>query len=71
MASLKKRVEIESEIHKQDNQKSMNDNVMLIKDIRELRSKVRDLEKKLAARKTKRSELDKQIKGIVNEDGSD
>ena len=49
----------------------MNDNVMLIKDIRELRSKVRDLEKKLAARKTKRSELDKQIKGIVNEDGSD
>ena len=70
MASLKKRVEVESEIHKQDNQKSMNDNVLLLKDIKELRGKVRQLETKLKDKKTKRTELEKQIKGFSNGEDS-
>jgi len=61
---LKKRVEIESEIHKQDNQKSMNDNVLLLKDIKELRSKVKQLERKLQTGKNKKTELEKDIKSM-------
>ena len=68
MASLRKRVEIESEIHKQDNQKSMNDNVRLINDIRELRAKVIELEKRLQTKKTKRQDDFKKIKGISTQE---
>lgn len=71
MASLKKRVDIESEIHKQDNQKSMNDNVLLIKDIRDLREKVKDLEKKLTAKTSKEGDLKKQIRQLTNQNESD
>ena len=71
MASMKKRVEIEMEIHKQDNQKSMNDNVLLIKDIKELRAKVRELNKRLATKKTKRAELKKTIKSMSSQDAAD
>lgn len=71
MASLKKRVEIESEIHKQDNQKSMNDNFMLIKQIMEMRKKVKDLEKKHGDSKTKRAELEKQVKNMGSADSMD
>ena len=53
MVSLKKRVDIESEFHKQDKQKSMEDNVLLIKDIRKLRIQVSDLEKQLKQKKSK------------------
>ena len=68
MASLRKRVEIESEIHKQDNQKSMNDNVRLINDIRELRAKVIELERRLQTKKTKRQDDFKKIKGISTQE---
>ena len=68
MASMRKRVEVESEIHKQDNQKSMNDNVLLIKDIRELRAKVIELEKRLQTKKTKRQDDFKKIKGISTQE---
>ena len=53
MVSLKKRVEIESEIHKQDNQKSMNDNVLLIKDIKELRDQIKELNKQVKTNQNK------------------
>ena len=71
-ASLKKRVETESEIHKQDNQKSMNDNVLLIKDIRGLREKVTELEKRLSKQKTRKTGLEKDIKEMfAGQDTSD
>ena len=44
----------------------MNDNVLLIKDIKVLRNKVRELEKKLAARKTKKGNLTKQMRVLNN-----
>lgn len=41
--SLKKRVEKEQQIHKEDNMNIMRDNIKLIKMISELRSKVKEL----------------------------
>lgn len=46
MHSLKKRLEVESQIHKEDNLKIMRDNMDLISKIKEVRNSIKDLAKK-------------------------
>ena len=71
MHSLKKRLESESQIHKEENLNIMNANIKLIENIFGLRRNVQQLARQLQRKKPRRNdeeELDDQSKN--NEEGS-